>query len=131
MDNRGIINFRCWTLSDGQEHRWDSLGTAPLGGKGCSLGQEGTGERDAGGSEIFRGDVVTWSGVHFLIGYVKGAYRLVQLDGDWSGGVRDAWLHDCPLEEINVVGNSRANSEFVVHCLNARAKVKASKPKGS
>lgn len=122
MDSRGIINFRCWALAGRVEHRWDSLSNCPVGGRGHSLSQEGTGVVDSLGKEMFRGDIVNWSEAHFLIGYKKGGYQLLQLDGEWKDDPHDVWLHDCPLEEISVVGNSHDNSDFVVQCINRRAR---------
>lgn len=129
MDSRGIINFRCWSLADRAEHRWDSLSNCPVGGRGHSLSQEGTGVVDSLGKEMFRGDIVNWSDVHFLVGYKKGGYQLLQLDGTWKDDPHDVWLHDCPLEEISVVGNSHDNSDFVVQCINRRVEKKVGKDK--
>lgn len=131
MDTRGILNFRCWDLDGGQTHQWDSLQCAPSRGKGMSIPQEGTGERDSLGNEIFRGDIVNWAGVHYLVGYSKGSYALTQLDEQPAGNVKDVWLHDCELGELTVVGNSHDNSEFVVQCVHARAQRKLSAGRGT
>jgi len=126
MDTRGILNFRCWDLGEGKIHQWDSLHCAPGRGRGVSIPQEGTGERDGHGKEIFRGDIVNREGVHYLVGYSKGSYSLTQLDGQLTVDTKDIWLHDCELSELSVVGNSHDNSGFVAQAVNARAQRKRS-----
>lgn len=118
MDSRTIIKFRCWSLDGGEAHHWDSLTSSPFGGNGVSLAQEGTGVRDSRNQEIFRGDVLVWGGVHFLVGFDKGSYHLIQLDGEGAEQSPNRWFPDCSLEEAEVTGNSHDNSELVVHCLN-------------
>jgi hypothetical protein len=124
METRAIVNFRCWDMNTGEEMRWDSLGAAGVGGRKVTLPQEGTGERDVEGQEIFRGDVLRWKGVHYLVGFSRGGYLLLQLDGDLSAESSDVWLHDYPEGELLVVGNSRDNSDFVVEGINRRARLR-------
>lgn len=116
MDTRGIINLRAWREGETAPFFWDSYSRSPKLGKGVSLPQEGTGVRDCKGVEIFRGDLVTRDGGTFLIGYIKGAYRLQDLQGEDVGG----WLHDQDSAGLEVVGNSRVNSAFVAHCILER-----------
>jgi hypothetical protein len=121
MDTRGIINFRTWSISTGEKLSWDSLSSNPRGPKGYGIPQEGTGLKDKSGGEIFRGDIVSREGVFFLVGYEKGGYRLEYLSGEHRESV---WLHDEDPANLEIVGNTKNNSDFVVSCINSNLKSK-------
>ncbi len=116
------MNLKAYNLTSGESVSWNSAGTVPGGGAGWSLPSLGAGVRDAGGEEIFSGDIAKVGEFLYLVKLRCGGFCL-----DGLTVSSRLWLHDLcdsnnPEEAsgVTVVGNSKADSHWLASTILSR-----------
>jgi len=119
---RYLVRFRAFNRDNGTLYKWDMFEDYPLKGINATCPQEYTGVCDKNLQDIFVGDIVNYNGDNYLVRFRYGAYMLWKLEN--LSTLKFWWFHDIfdKFGEMEIVGNTFENAEYVAQCLNVNNK---------
>lgn len=115
---RYVIRFRAFNRDNGTLYKWDMFENYPLKDINATLPQEYTGVCDKNLQDIYVGDIVNYHGNNYFVRFRYGGYMLWKLEN--ISTLKFWWFHDVfdKFGEMEVVGNTFENAEYLVQCLN-------------
>lgn len=115
---RYLIRFRAWGRDSRTLYTWDMYEDYPLKGLNATSPQEYTGVVDKNLKDVYIGDIVNYEGQNYLVRFRYGSYMLWKLEN--ISTLKFWWFHDVfdKFEEMEVVGNTFENAEYIVDCFN-------------
>lgn len=115
---RYLVRFRAFNRDNGTLYKWDIFENYPLKDINATLPQEYTGVCDKNLQDIYVGDIVNYNGNNYLIQFKYGSYILYKLENRTN--LEFLWYHTVfdQFGEMEIVGNTFENSEYVSKCLN-------------
>jgi hypothetical protein len=115
---RYLIRFRSFNRDNGTLYKWDYYEDYPLKKFNATAPQEFTGVCDKNLRDIYVGDIVNYNNENYLVRFRYGAYMLWKLEN--ISTLKFWWFHDVfdKFGEMEVVGNTFENAEYLVDCLN-------------
>jgi len=115
---RYLVRFRAFNRDNGTLYKWDCYEDYPLKAINATAPQEYTGVCDKNLQDIFVGDIVSYEGQNYLVRFRYGSYMLWKLEN--ISTLKFIWFHTVfdKLGEMEVIGNTFENAEYLVSCLN-------------
>lgn len=115
---RYLIRFRAFNRDDKTLYTWDMYEGYPLKGINATAPQEYTGVCDKNLKDIYVGDIVNYNGDNYLVRFRYGGYMLWKLEN--ISTLKYWWFYDVfdKFEEMEIIGNTFENSDYIVQCLN-------------
>jgi hypothetical protein len=113
-----LVRFRAFNRDNGALYKWDMYEGYPLQGINATCVQEYTGACDKNLQDIYIGDIVNYEGINYLVRFWYGSYILWKLEN--VSTLKFWWFHDIfdKFVEMEVVGNTFENAEYLVKCFN-------------
>jgi hypothetical protein len=117
-NTRYLIRFRAFNRDNKKLYKWDMYEEFPLKDINATAPQEYTGVCDKNLQDIFVGDIVNYADQNYLVRFRYGSYMLWKLEN--ISTLKFWWFHDVfdKFREMEVVGNTFENAEYIVYCLN-------------
>jgi hypothetical protein len=117
-NTRYLVRFRAFNRDNGTLYRWGMYEEYPLKGINATAPQEYTGVCDKNLQDVYIGDIVNYEGINYLVRFWYGSYILWKLEN--VSTLKFWWFHDVfdKFREIEVVGNTFENAEYLAACLN-------------
>jgi len=117
-NTRYLNRFRAFNRDNGTLYRWDMYEEYPLKEINATAPQEYTGVCDKNLQDVYIGDIVNYEGINYLVRFWRGSYILWKLEN--VSTLKFWWFHDVfdKFREMEVVGNTFENAEYLVDCLN-------------
>lgn len=116
---RYLVRFRAFNRDNGTLYKWDCYEDYPLKGMNVTCPQEYTGVCDKNLKDIFVGDIVNYEGQNYLVRFRYGSYMLWKLEN--ISTLKFLWFNTIfeKFGEMEVVGNTFENAEYITNCLNS------------
>ena len=115
---RYLVRFRAWDRDNQSLYTWNMHEDYPLNGVNATYPQEYAGVCDKNLQDVYIGDIVNYEGINYLVRFWYGSYILWKLEN--VSTLKFWWFHDIfdKFREMEVVGNTFNNSEYLLTCLN-------------